>query len=223
VWHACRVAIDFNLKQKGINMPKYRILRNYLEMNDAPLGDFGLHIGTCMTGNANFTTPPVTGAALTGLGNTYITTLAAAVDGNKLATANKLAAQSALLAALDQTADYVELTSQNNQAKLLSSGFTLASTSHAQAQVGTTGILSVSNLATTKLELELQVADNAWCYVVQISTAPNVWTTAGVFTNPHDVVLTGLTPGTTYAIRVCAMGSGNQQSEWSDVVNHMST
>jgi hypothetical protein len=39
-------------------MPKYRILRNYLKMADAPLGDFGLHIGMSMTGNVNFTTPP---------------------------------------------------------------------------------------------------------------------------------------------------------------------
>jgi hypothetical protein len=118
-------------------------------------------------------------------------------------------------------ADYVELTSQNNQTKLLSSGFSLASTPRIQAQVGTTAILSVSNVATTKLEL--QVADNAWCYIVQTSTAPNVWVTGATFTNPHDAVLTDLTLGTTYAIRVCAMGSGNQQSKWPDVVNHMST
>jgi hypothetical protein len=44
-----------------------------------------------------------------------------------------------------------------------------------------------------------------------------------VVTNPHDAVLTGLTPGTVYAIRVCAMGSNNQVSEWCDVVSHMCT
>ena len=88
---------------------------------------------------------------------------------------------------------------------------------------GTTGILSVTNLATTKLELELSVAANAWCYVIQISTVPGVWVTALVVTNPHVAVLTGLTPGTTYGIRACAMGSSNQQSEWCDVVSHMST
>jgi hypothetical protein len=204
-------------------MPKYRILRNYLKMADAPLGDFGLHIGTSMTGNVNFTTPPFTGAVLTGLANTYITALGAKVGSIGMVTAAKNAAQAALLAALDQTADYVELNSQNNEAKLLSSGFKLASTSHAQAQVGSTGILSVTNPATTKLELELLVAANAWCYVIQLSTAPGVWTTALVVTDPHDAVLTGLTPGTTYALRACAMGSGNQESEWCDVVNHMST
>jgi hypothetical protein len=206
-------------------MPKYSILRNYLNMAMGPLGDFGLHIGTSMTGNANFVTPapPFAGAAITMAANNYIAGCAAAVDGNKTATANKAALQAVLLNVLDQTADYVELNSQNLQAKMLSSGFALASTSHAQAPVGTTAILSVTNLATTKLELELQVAANAWCYVIQISTAPNVWTTALVVTNPRDCVLTGLTPGTTYAIRVCAMGSGNQQSEWCDVVSHMST
>ena len=204
-------------------MPKYSILRSYTQMPDAPLGDFSLHVATAMTGNANFTTPPVTPAALTTAANSYISSLATATNGTPLDTANKNALQTALIGLLDQLADYVELTSQNNQTKLLSSGFSLASTSRTQAQVGTTAILSVTNLATTKLELELQVADNAWCYIVQTSTAPNVWVTAATFTNPHDAVLTGLTPGQTYAIRVAAMGSGNQQSEWSDVVSHMST
>jgi hypothetical protein len=204
-------------------MPKYHILRNYLQMADAPLGEFGLKIGTGMTGNANFLTPPFTGAQLITASNNYITGAAVALNGTPEDTANKAALQTALLAALDQTADYVEYTAHNDQAKILSSGFSLASTSHAPAPVGTTAILSVTNLASTKLELELQVAANAWCYIIQTSTSPNVWVTALIVTNPRDAVLTGLTPGTSYGIRACAMGSGNQQSEWSDMVNHMST
>jgi hypothetical protein len=204
-------------------MPKYHILRNYLEMDDSPLGEFGLKIGTGMTGNANFTSPPFTGAQITTKSNDYINGVAAALNGTPEDTANKSVLQTALLAALDQTADYVEYIAQNDQAKILSAGFTLASTSRAQALVGNTGILSVTNLASTKLELELQVAPNAWCYIIQTSTSPGVWTTALIVTNPHDAVLTNLTPGTTYGIRACAMGSGNQQSEWSDAVNHMST
>ena len=192
-------------------------------MADAPLGEFALHVGSAMDGNGNFTTPPVTAAALLASANAYIGSLADAVDGNKVATANKNALQAVLLGSLDQMADYAELTAQNNQAALLSSGFSLASTSHAPVVVGPTNILAVTNVATTKLALKLAVANNAWCYVVQISSVAGVWIMAATFTNPRAAVLTNLTPGTTYAIRVCAMGSGNQTSEWCDTVSHMST
>jgi hypothetical protein len=206
-------------------MAKNKILRVYQRMTEGALGGYALHIGTSMTGNPNFVTPapPFTGAALTTLANTYISAVGAKVGSIGVLTAAKNAAQAALISALDQTADYVELNSQNNPVKIESAGFTLASTSHAQAQVGTTGINSVTNIATTKLALDLVVAANAWCYVIQVSTAPNVWTTWLVVTDPHDAVLTGLTPGTTYSIRACAMGSGNQQSEWCNTVTQMST
>lgn len=204
-------------------MPKYHILRSYTQMPDAPLGDFALHVAAKMTGNANFPTPPGTPAALATLANSYIGSLATATNGTPADTAAKNALQASLITALNQMADYVELTAQNDQVKLLSAGFTLASIVRAQAQVGTTSILSATNIATTKLELELEVADNAWCYIIQTSTVPNVWATALIVTDPHDAVLTGLTPGTTYALRAAAMGSHNQISEWSDTVSHMST
>jgi len=192
-------------------------------MADAPLGEFALHIGSSMDGNGHFSASPVLPADLTTQANGYITSIASAVDASKEATANKNALQAALLAALDQIADYVESAALNNQVILLSSGFSLASTGNTPKVVGTTGILSVTNLATTKLALKLAAADNAWCYVVQISSVAGVWIMAATFTNPRAAVLTNLTPGTTYAIRVCAMGSGNQTSEWCDTVSHMST
>jgi hypothetical protein len=144
-------------------MPKYSLLRLYQNMAMGPLGDLGLHVGTCMTDNPNFLLPlpPFTGPAITILANNYITGCGATVDGNRLTTAQKAVLATALINALDQTADYVELYSSNIPPKMLSCGLPLASTSHAQAPVGTTGILSVTNLATTKLELELLVAAHA--------------------------------------------------------------
>jgi hypothetical protein len=43
------------------------------------------------------------------------------------------------------------------------------------------------------------------------------------FTDPHDAVFTGLTPGTMYQIRAKVMGSGNQETQWCEVVTHMAT
>ena len=204
-------------------MPKYHILRNYSELPDGQLGEFALHVATALTGNANFTTPPVTPAALTTAANNFITALAAAVDGNPTAIANKNALRTTLIGLLDQEADYVELTSLNNQTKLLSSGFHLASTTRSPAVPGKTCLLAVANVATTKLGLKLAVADNAWAYVVETSVNGGPWTMAEIFTDPHDAVLTGLTPGVTYAIRVQVHGSGNQRSEYCDPVMHMCT
>jgi hypothetical protein len=206
-------------------MPKYSILGNYQHMPAPQRATFGLSVGTAMTGNVNFTTPPsnATPVMVTNAANALIAAAAIADNGNEEDTANKSALQDVLTNLLDLTADYVELNAGNDPVKIASAGFTLASTNRAQAPVGITGITSITNLASTKLGLQLLVAINAWCYVIQISTVPGVWTTVLIVTDPHNAVLTGLIPGTSYAIRVCAMGSGNQESEWSDVMNHMST
>jgi len=48
-----------------------------------------------------------------------------------------------------------------------------------------------------------------------------VWVAAGYFTDPRNVTLVNLTPGTMYNIRVRVHGSSNQISDWSDPVSHM--
>jgi len=50
-----------------------------------------------------------------------------------------------------------------------------------------------------------------------------VWAHWETFTDPHDIVLLNLVPGTTYGIRVRVLGAGNQRSEWSEPVSHMAT
>jgi len=204
-------------------MSKLRLLRSYNQLADAPLADFGLHVAGKLDGNAAFPNLPFTVAALTAKANELSTSIGVAADGTKEDTAHKNAVRAELIAMLDTLAGYVEITAQNNEEKMLSSGFGLANTGRTPAVPGMTSILSVTNLATTKLGLELAVADNAWGYIVAISSAPGVWMMVNTFTDPHDVVLSGLTPGTVYAIRVQVIGSGNQRSEWCEPVSHMST
>jgi hypothetical protein len=201
---------------------KNRVLRDYSSKTDGQLGDFGLHIATSLTGNANFTTPPMPPAALTTQANGFNTSVAA-LNGTQANTITKNNLRTSLLGSLDQLATYVELTANGDAGKIVSSGFTLASTTRTPQVPGPSGILSVTNVASGKLALELSVADNAWAYIVEYTALPNGAKLTATFTNPRDVTLTGLTPGTMYSFRVQVMGSGNQASEWSDTVQHMAT
>jgi len=45
--------------------------------------------------------------------------------------------------------------------------------------------------------------------------------TAGVFTKSRSMAITGLTPGTIYAIQVRALGGSTGSGDWSDSVTHM--
>jgi len=202
---------------------KNRVLRDYTTKTDGQLGDAALHVATSLTGNVNFTTPPITPAALTTQATAFNTAVAKSLNGTPADTLDKTNKHDALIASLNQLATYVDLIANGDAAIILSSGFNLASTSRTTAVPGTTSILSVTNVASGKLGLELQVADNAWAYIVEYTALPSGAKLTATFTNPHDVTLTGLTAGTNYSIRVQVMGSGNQVTEWCDPVQHMAT
>ena len=205
-------------------MGKSYILRNYSRKADAALGDFTLRVADGLDGNANFTTPAVPPAVLQTKAGTFATAVAASQDGTKLDTEHKNILRDDLVSTLDEEATYVELTAKGNREQLLSSGFDVATAgASGPVPVGTTAILSVTNAASGKLEIELQVADNAWAYDLEVSSAPGVWVHNNTFTDPHNVTLTILTPGTMYAIRARALGSKNQTSVWCEPVSHMAT
>ena len=203
-------------------MAKNHLLHDYIPLADAALGDFALHVAAQMDGNASFPNPPVTPAALKLANNDFLAAVAVCQDGTKQDTLHKNNLRNALIALLDQLVTYIELTAKNDAEVMASSGFNLASTGKANpAPVGTVAIASVTNSGTGSLNLSLTIGPNVWGIETQVSTAPNVWVAAGFFTDPRNVTLTGLTPGTNYAIRARVHGSLNQLSDWSDPVSHM--
>ena len=204
-------------------MAKTKILRNYNKMPAPALAEKALSIATKMTGNAYFPTPDVAPALLTTTANNLVTATAATVNGTPADTAHKKTVQDTLVALLDRQANYVENIAQNNPEIILSAGFDLASHSHAPALVTGTAILAVTNDASTKLGLKVQIDPNGWAYEIQASTAPGVWVHWETYTDPHDIQLLNLTSGQTYGLRARVLGSNNQRSEWSGPVSHMAT
>jgi hypothetical protein len=205
-------------------MPKYHLLRNYAEKSDADLGDFALNVSVKFTGNAALPDPPTSPASLKTQANAFIALIATALKGTTADTLNKDIARAALIATLDALASYVEMEAQNDPTVMMSSGFDLANPARpASVPPGNTSILSVTNLASGKFDLELLVAKNAWCYVVECIAQPSGPTLTMTFTAPHDAVFTGLIAGTLYQIRAKVMGSGNQETQWCEMVTHMAT
>jgi len=204
-------------------MSKQRVLRNYNKLPAAAAAEKTLLVASKMAGNAYFVKPDVDVTLLTTTANSLIAAVAKAEDGTMEDTAHKNSILTTLRGLLDRQANYVENIAQNNPEIILSSGFDLASTTRTPALVTGASITAVTNVASTKLGVEVTIDENAWGYEFQLSTTPGVWVHGETFTDPHDIVLVGLTPGQVYGIRVRVLGAGNQRSEWSEPVSHMAT
>jgi hypothetical protein len=138
-------------------------------------------------------------------------------------TEHKHILEAIVIGQMDTQANYVENIAQNNAEIILTSGFELANQTHNASVVTGSSITDVANLASTKLGLTVVIDPEAWAYQVEISTVAGVWQHWENFTDPHNIVLEGLVPGQVYSIRIRVLGVGNQRSEWSEPVSHMST
>jgi hypothetical protein len=204
-------------------MPKNRILRKYRRLGAAPLADKSLLVVEKMTGNPAFVKPDVDLTLMTTTANQLIAATVTSDGGTPVDTVHRNSLMATVNGQLDTQANYVENIAQNSAEIILSSGYDLASTSHSQALVTGTSITAVTNVASTKLGITVVVDPNAWSYEIQLSTTPGTWVHGGTFTDPHDITLLNLIPGTNYGIRARVHGSVNQVSEWSAPVAQMAT
>jgi hypothetical protein len=194
----------------------------FAQFGDAQLNSFAVGVVNGLTGNASFPTPPVTVIVLGTAQKTFETNLAAAGSGGMAQTVLKDQAREVLIGLLRQEANYVEGAANNDPAKIISAGFQVATTGHSpQSPLIKPVITQIINEASTQLVVRVVPVANAHAYEVQISTTPNVWQSAGMFTQARRIVLTGLTPGVTYAVRVRAIGGSTGFSDWSDPISHM--
>jgi hypothetical protein len=204
-------------------MASYRTSLAFSRLSDAELVTFTENVIASLTGNAAFPTPLVSIADITAALGTFNTKLAAAADGGKQATAEKNDAREALDNLLRQEAAYVQSIAGNDLATLLSSGFDATSSNRTRVPLNKPVVDGILNEMSTQLTVRLQPVDNARAYEVRMSYGPNGWQAAGVFTQARRIVLSDLTPGTTYTVQARAVGGTTGYSDWSDPVSHMAT
>ncbi len=204
-------------------MAKNKILRKYRRLAAPPLADKALLVAGKMALNPIFVKPDVDLALMTTTANTLLAATVQADGGTPEDTEHRNNLMTTVINQLDTQANYVENIAQNSAEIILTSGFDLASTTRTPALVTGSSIVGLTNVASTKLAVEVVVDPNAWSYEFQTCAVPGVWVNSGVFTDPHDITLVNLVPGTNYGVRVRVHGVGNQVSEWSAPVAQMAT
>jgi hypothetical protein len=181
---------------------------------------------TGMTGNKNYPNPPVDLAEVQAALTAFTAALAAQPSGGVHATANKNKKRRELVALLRKLASYVQGNCNDEITTLLSSGFQAVSTARAQSPLPKPTIAVVDNGHSGQLRVDAKKVVNARTYDVEKATigpdgVRGPWQAGGLFTKSRGMLLSGLTPGTTYAVHVRAVGGSTNYSDWSDPVSHM--
>jgi hypothetical protein len=195
----------------------------FAQLSNAALSNFSVGVYNGLTANAaTFTAPTITPATLKTAQQVLDSAEAATNGGGEMQTIARDHAHDALVSLLRQEANYVQGVAQGDAGIIMLAGFQVATAGyHPQSALGKPVINKILNEASTQLVLRLQPMANAHAFEVQISTTPNAWQPAGMFTQARRIVVTGLTPGVTYTLRVRAIGGSTGYSDWSDPVSHM--
>jgi hypothetical protein len=178
-----------------------------------------------MDGNVNFTAPPVDIKDLKALRTSYAASLANSLDGGRKAMIERNKQREAVIHAMQQIAKYVELNCKNDMGIFLSSGLQPASFNRAPQPLAQPKIHKVDHGIAGQFLVRMTpvgASSNELRYgaLAAGGAPPTSWTTIG-FTNARlPIAVNNLTPGTTYAFQVRALGPLGY-TEWSDSVTRM--
>ncbi|HYG21233.1 MAG TPA: hypothetical protein VEH04_00515 [Verrucomicrobiae bacterium] len=199
---------------------KIKVTRRFPRLTTAALEMLAKSIFTALTNNPAFPAPFVPLDKFLAALTRYSEALVAALNGGRKEIAERNEARKELEQMLGLLATYVENTAPDLPT-LLTSGFQPAGVPRPMGDVTKPVIQTVENTQTTRMAVRLQTVPAARAYEVRMSYGTNGWQVVGIFTHPRKIVLTDLTPGTTYTVQARAIGS-NGTSEWSDPVSRMS-
>ena len=149
----------------------------------------------------------------------------AQAGGGTVITAVKKKKRNVLDGLLRKLAHYVQANCNDDPQLVVKAGFQAkTSAARSQTQLDKTTILTVDNVHTKQLVVTARKVPRAKLYEVQtaiVSANTGSFQSAGVFSKARSMTITGLTPGTTYAIQVRALGGSTGSGDWSDTVTRI--
>jgi hypothetical protein len=183
-----------------------------------------------LNGNANIPAPPAPFDLPTLLAANQALSAAnsAALDGGKKAAAQRNHCKEVVVKLLDQLAKYVQANCKDDMTIFLSSGFKAQSSTRTTAATASESIRSVKvGPNSGQAQVKLVAVPGAGSYElrwapVPAGGVPSQWTIQPITNVRSATVVTGLTPGTTYAFQARAVIQ-SAYTDWSDLVTQMAT
>jgi hypothetical protein len=200
-----------------------RVALSFATYSKDQLNSFAILAIVCLKNNLLFPNLPVAIAALSALQAAYQDAMNAAAMGGHKDTTVMLEARDALVAALRQIAAYIQSLNLT-ESQVLTSGFDVIVWSKTKITIVAPTGISLDNSITTQLGVSLQAVAGAKAYYVQFSAdGGKTWLDVGIWPNTKGIVITNLTPGTIYSVRIRAIGGSTQYGPWSATISLMAT
>jgi len=199
----------------AVTIPKLiKAALDFGKMLPEQLHALGVKIWTALNGNVNFPAPPVDLNVFKSKLDSYSTSIGDAQDGGKKAITLRNHIGQEVIRMIRAIALYVELNCKDDPNIFLSSGLTPQSSVRTPVgELNQPMVSSVDYGASGELLVSIKsVGRQAKSYDVHYGVVgaggalPTNWSTVTVPNTKTPARLTGLTPGTTYAIQVRAYG-----------------
>jgi len=211
--------------------PKIKLIKpieNFTRLTHGDVVARATAVETAMTGNANFVNPPVNLALFKAAIDLFNSLIAEALDGSKKVNAQKHKQRQTVINDLRLLGRYVEVTSNGDPSIFQTSGFQAASTTRATAPPLSESIRKIEHGANSgQILVSIRFVRGATSYelryaqVVSGGEAP-AWTSQILPGVRTPVLLTGLTPATTYEFEARALVRAIY-TDWSDAVSFICT
>ena len=193
----------------------------FARLSDSELDNFAHGVFNAMTGNAAFPSPPVTLANLQTATNDFTAKVASADVGGPADTAAKNNSRQTLIGILRQLAAYVQMSCNNEQATLLSSGFQMQGATGASTPLEKPESLTLKNGSSGQLIAAVDPVRNAKMYEGRIKPDAGDWLPSVFTGDSQHIIFNGLQRGKDYTAQIRALGGSTGQSDWSDPSTHM--
>ena len=210
-----------------VKQPPLHIALGYTGLTDTDVASeaLGAHDGVKAHPEL-FPNPPDLDAFMASI-QTFEGSIAAAKDGGKKAVSEKNKARAVTIKLMRQLGHYVEANCKDDITIINASGYKVAAKTKVPPQPVSKGVIDKVDAGAVPGEIvvKAKAIPKARSYVLRSAPLgadgkPGTWTEIAL-TNPRKISVTGLTPGTTYALQIKALGVLGF-GDWSDVALRMS-